>query len=272
MSDAIGRRIRITCLTWALAGTCSEGVIGREAAAEDPVWAIPPDELTLDDEDVHVWRVHLALSPRAIMALRRLLSSDELARAGRFRFAADRHRFVAARGALREILARYLNSEADQIRFRYSPHGKPTLGGDSPRGLPARAQTHFSLSHGEDLALVAVARGRRIGVDVERIRSGISQDVIARCFSPRERSELHGLPPAQQTVAFFTCWTRKEAYLKARGEGLTVGLDQFTVSLSPGAPARLLHFEGDPAEASRWTLADLAPGRGWAAALAIEAV
>jgi 4'-phosphopantetheinyl transferase len=198
------------------------------------------------------------------------LSADELARAKRLRLPADRHRFIASRGALRQILSGYLNTEAQRLRFRYGPHGKPSLAGPAEPCPLEQPPLHFSLSHSADLALVAVSRGRRVGVDVERVCADVSSEVVARCFSRREQDELQSLPAHIQHLAFFDCWTRKEAYLKARGEGLSIPLHRFDVSLAPGQPARLLHSAGDPDECSRWSLADLRPGPGFVATLAVE--
>jgi len=239
--------------------------------ALDPAWNTPPPDMVLASDKVHVWRASLELTPTAILALRRTLAADELARVKRFHFTEDRTRFIAARGALRDILARYLGTEANQVCFRYSSHGKPSLAAGSQRGGQRKPPLHFNLSHTSDLALVAIARGRRVGVDIESMRTDIAQDLIAaRSFSPREQARLRALPIHLKAQGFFNCWTRKEAYIKARGEGLSLPLDQFDVSLAPGEPARLLHVEGDAEEASRWTLAELAPGPGYVAALVVE--
>jgi 4'-phosphopantetheinyl transferase len=272
MTESADRPYRLTCWDWTPPGTASGGTMGRGSPAVDSSWGSPPHVPTLTTEDVHVWRLHSALSPRDILALRCLLSADELARTKRFRFPLDRQRFIAVRGALRQILARYLDMEAHQIRFHYGPQGKPSLSGQGEPGHSEQLQLHFSLSHAADLALVAVARGRRVGVDIESVSPDISGEVVARCFSGSERDQLHALPAHIRHVAFFNCWTRKEAYLKARGEGLSLPLDQFDVSLAPGVDVRLLRSAGDPEEASRWLLVELAPGPGLAAALAVEAV
>ncbi len=234
------------------------------------MWHVPPADLTLGDDEIHVWRVHLALTAGDILALRRTLAADELARAKRFHFQEDRQRFIAARGALRDILGRYLQRPPQEVRFRYSAHGKPLLAAAHAQEDPADPHLQFNLAHAGDLALVAVARRRPVGVDIERFRPDISQELLAaRTFSPREQAQLQALPAGLQTQGFFNCWTRKEAYVKARGEGLSLPLDQFDVSLAPGEPAQLLHVAGDPQEAARWTLMELAPGPDHAAALAV---
>jgi 4'-phosphopantetheinyl transferase len=237
---------------------------------QDPVWGTPPTDLALANDEVHVWRAQLDLTQNTIQSLRRTLAADELARAERFRFAQDRERFIAARGVLRAILGRYLEVEPGRVLFSYSAQGEPALdaeGGRSDGGLPLE----FNLSHAGGLALYAFARTRRVGVDLEHVRSDVACSQLAkRFFSPREQAQLSALPPHLQDQAFFTCWTRKEAYLKARGDGLTLPLDQFDVSLSPGEPAMLLHTAFDPFEAARWSLQDLQPAPGYVAALAVE--
>jgi 4'-phosphopantetheinyl transferase len=191
---------------------------------------------------------------------------DESQRAARFHFEAARDRFIAAHGCLRDILARYLRCEPDQLSFSIGAHGKPAIAAISfNRGI------EFNLSHSGDLALVAVAWEQRVGVDVERIRDGISAQVIARqYFSRSEVAELLALPSDYQEVGFFNCWTRKEAYIKAQGLGLSLPLESFDVSLSPNEPAILRATRPDPEESTRWTLQHLNVNSGYAAALASE--
>ncbi len=198
--------------------------------------------------------------------LQQTLSPDEHTRADRFYFQKDRERFTIARGLLRIILGRYLNMEPCCLQFRYNPYGKPALANESGgNGL------RFNLSHSDGLALYAITRGREIGVDIERIRPDLAEGQMAeRFFSSREVKALRALPPSSQPVGFFNCWTRKEAYIKASGKGLTLPLDQFDVSLVPGEPAALLCVSGDPEESSRWCLQDSSPGPGYVAALAVE--
>lgn len=231
-------------------------------------WYPPPlsETFSLKDKEVHVWRAVLDVEASRIQSLQQSLSTDEWERARRFHFQKDRDHFIAARGLLRVILGLYLSKEPDQLQFCYGPYGKPSLtqefGGDTLR---------FNLSHSYGLALFAITRGRELGVDLEQLRSQVTNIQIAeRFFSPREVAALRALPINLQQEAFFTCWTCKEAYLKARGEGLTHPLDQFDVSFTPGEPARLLNTYKDPQEASRWSLYKLNPGPGYAAALAVE--
>lgn len=210
------------------------------------IWLSPADTLSLQSHQVDVWRVGLDLAPGVLGQLEATLSADEKERAARFHFAADRDHFIAAHGYLRDVLTRYLHCEPDQMDFSTNAHGKPSLRGH---------QWEFNMSHSGDLALIAISQECKVGVDVERIRSGISSHVIAQqYFSKSEVAELQSLPLEQRESAFFTCWTRKEAYIKAQGLGLSLPLESFDVSLGPNEPAILRATRPDPEEAGRWTL------------------
>lgn len=216
---------------------------------------------------MHVWRVSLKQPPEVLSALSAALAPEELERAARFHFSKDRDSFVVARGVLRDILGRYLGVRPGQVRFTYGEYGKPALAAETSGGL----QLRFNLSHSHELACCAVAYGREVGVDVEYLNDRVEVMSLASHFFARgEVAALGALPPDQQLRGFFNCWTRKEAYIKARGEGLSHPLDAFTVSLEPGSPAELLSTERDPAEATRWSLTDLPFGDAYAAALACE--
>lgn len=231
------------------------------------MWQDPPNELIIGVDQVDVWRINLQLPAEGLELLSRTLSPDEIDRSVRFHFQKDREQFIAARGGLRDILSRYLTVSPAQLQFNYSPYGKPALGGES-----VTSGLSFNLSHSHQLALVAVTRGCAVGVDLEWMRSELADEQIARrFFSKVEVQSLLEQPLLLQKEAFFTCWTRKEAYIKARGEGLSLPLDQFDVALIPGEPARLLATRPDPHEAERWSLFHLAPGPGYVAALAVAA-
>lgn len=230
------------------------------------LWCSPPNSLSLTKQEVHVWRGKLDQSASQVNAYLGTLTPDEQARAARFHFQRDREHFVVARGVLRAIVGRYLDIEPGRIRFSYGEYGKPDLakklGGDLIR---------FNMSHSNGLALFAVTLDRELGVDLEWIRPGVADDQIAeRFFSPQEVRVLRALPRDLQDEAFFNCWTRKEAYIKAKGEGLSMPLNLFNVSLAPGEPAALLSTAADPQEASRWSLRELFPAAGFAAAIAVE--
>jgi 4'-phosphopantetheinyl transferase len=232
----------------------------------EQIWNVPPATLRLSHHDVHVWRTSLELHTEHVQHLRQTLSADEIVRAERFYFEKDRQHFIVARGVLRMILSRYLGLDPRQLEFSYSAYGKPTLA-----TTPGRDWLRFNLSHSHELALYAIAHGREVGIDIEYMRDNVETDTLAeRYFSPREVMTLRALPAFQRSAAFFTCWTRKEAYIKARGEGLAFPLDRFDVSLTPEEPPALLRTLGDPHEAARWSLQAPAPGRGYTAALVVE--
>lgn len=222
--------------------------------------------LTLGKHEVHVWRAALDRAGACLDGVQEILAADERERAERYRFRKDRERFVAARGLLRRILSRYCGLPPGQLKFDYNAYGKPCLR-EEVNGQDVR----FNVSHSGGLALYAVGSGRALGVDVERIRARVCEEQIAeRFFSPTEVADLRSLPAGLQPRAFFNCWTRKEAYIKARGEGLSMDLDRFDVSLSPGEPAALLKHRDDAREASRWVLRDLRVDAGYVAAIAVE--
>jgi len=229
------------------------------------IWRHPLAWPGLSEGEVHVWRAVLVQPNPVVQELWHALDQGERDRAEQFRFQRDRERFIVAHGLLRTILGGYLGVAPRQLSFCYGAHGKPALAPE--RG----AALSFNLSHAHELALYAITRERAVGVDIEHMRPGIADIAIAeRFFSPHEVAALQALPNAERGLAFFTCWTRKEAYIKARGEGLSLPLDQFEVSLTPGAPAALLDVADDQRERDRWELQALDPGPGYVAALAVE--
>jgi len=212
-----------------------------------------------------VWRVSLRVAASNVGVYSTVLCTEEQDRAGRFFFERDRSAFIVTRGVLRTLLGRYLGCPPDRLQFRHGPAGKPAL--TEPFGGDALG---FNVSHSHGLALLAMARGREVGVDVEKIRPGLAtEDIATRFFAPREVAMLRAVPMPLRASAFFTCWTRKEAYIKATGKGLSLPLDGFVVSLAPGEPAAILDTRPDAAEASRWHLTALAPGAGYVGAVAI---
>lgn len=229
----------------------------------EPIWEWSPEELELPEGEVHVWRVCLAQPEGRVDALSRLLSTEERVRAGRFVAPDLGAHFAVARGVLRQLLGKYLGVAPRELRFAYGRHGKPGLA--EPQG---QSRLCFNLSHSHQLALYAVSRGREVGIDVEHPRPGVDVERLARrFFAPQEIDGLLRLPVDRRREGFYNCWTRKEAYLKARGEGITVALDSFAVTLEPGAPAALLRCAADPDEVERWRLQALFPGEGYVAAL-----
>jgi 4'-phosphopantetheinyl transferase len=228
-------------------------------------WEPAPRRPRLNGEEVHVWRAALARTPREVEALKALLSDDELLRAERFHFRRDRESFIVARGTLREILSLYTGTPPKLLEFSYNAFGKPKL-----TGAHAETRIRFNLSHAGGLALYALAAGREVGVDIEFVREDVPcEDLAASFFSRREVAALLALPACERRRAFFDCWTRKEAYIKARGKGLSLPLDSFDVSLAPGEPASLL-WTREESEAAGWTLRELTTEGGYRAAVAVE--
>ena len=212
-----------------------------------------------------MWRASLDLPPERVWTLFHTLAPDEQEQARRFRFRRDRDRFVVARATLRAILGRYLRVGPGRVRFRYGAFGKPALADPFEE-----ERLRFNMAHSHRLALYAVARGREVGIDLEYMRDELADERVAEhFFAPREVAALRAVPGHRRKEAFFNCWTRKEAYVKARGEGLLVPLDRFEVSLAPGEPATL-RTPGDPSEAARWSLLSLSPHPDYAAALVVE--
>ena len=230
-------------------------------------WGAPPaSPPPLDAGVVHVWRASLRPSPAVLARLERHLDADERDRASRYRFPALREAFVAGRGVQREILSRYVDASPASLRYALSAHGKPELSG------PAAARgIRFNVSNSGDLALFAITVGRRVGVDLEWMKEmDDAMDVARRFFSAPENEVFAALPAEVRHKAFFHCWTRKEAYIKAVGEGLSMPLDRFDVAFAPGHAPRLLATRGDPDEAGRWSLREVHPGPGYAGALIVE--
>ena len=237
----------------------------------DMQWHVPQPEVLLLPDEVHVWYASLEAAPPTIQSLQRVLSAEEVARAERFRFARDRQHFIVARGLLRTLLGRYLHIAPQNLSFSYNTYGKPALTIQDSSGEPRQLQ--FNLSHSRELALFAFTTTRLIGIDIEYMRADIEYEQLAKhYFSAYEYATLREVPAEMQREAFYHCWTRKEAYIKARGKGLSLPLDLFDVSLRPGEPAALLNSREDPSEHLRWSLHALAPGANYAAALAVEAM
>ena len=223
-------------------------------------------DLSLSSDEVHVWRAFFDREESHFNELAQTLSEDERLKAKRFYFQKDQRRFVVTHGILRNILGRYLNIEPKRLKFSYGHHGKPTL-----IGVTDGHSLCFNISYSNGLALFAFTWGRKVGVDVEYVRPMPDAEEIAqRFFSPRENAVFRTVPAGKKLEAFFNCWTRKEAFLKAIGDGLSRSLDSFEVSLFPGEPAQLLCVGGDPLEASRWRLRALAPAHGYVSAFVVE--
>jgi 4'-phosphopantetheinyl transferase len=211
--------------------------------------------------DAVIWLADLDAADSGDDALD-LLSEDERARATRFVFDVHRRRFVACRAWLRGRLAERLGRPAMSLRFEYGPVGKPALaGGETLR---------FNVSHSDRFALLAMAEGAEVGVDIERLRPLSDMNALAeRVFSAAERAALAAVPADRRVDAFFAGWTRKEAYIKARGEGIGL-LGAIEVALTPGDAPRLIRVAGQPDELQRWSMEALSPVPGFAAAVCLE--
>ncbi len=227
-------------------------------------WPAPREAVRLEYNEIHVWCAALGEFASELARLHALLSSSESAKAERFRFAKDRNHFVARRGILRGILSRYLEQSPSEIDFRHGRFGKPEVNGDFVRG-----NLQFSVSHSGDLALYAVTRACAIGVDVEHIRPFPQfEEIASRFFSSNERGVLMALRPEQQTDGFFACWTRKEAFLKATGQGIGEDLAKVEVTLTPWDDPEFLSIKGEPRARAEWQLRSFSPAPGYLAALA----
>ena len=211
---------------------------------------------------VHVWAASLDRAPAELDALRALLSADELERAARFKFDVLARRFIAGRGILRSLIGAYIGTAPAELRFRYDA-GKPSL--ETQPSTPL----YFNLAHADGLAVYAVTRSAAIGIDVERVAPlPDATDIAANYFAP---GEIRRLSRATDTAgSFYRCWTRKEAYVKALGEGLAHPLDRFEVTMDADEPAVLLAVADDPAEAAAWALHHLDPAEGFVGAVAIR--
>jgi 4'-phosphopantetheinyl transferase len=231
----------------------------------DTAFQIEP-RTVLPEDEVQLWQIDLAAVAEGEKRWEQILSSDERARAASFHFSQDRQYFTATRALLRMLLGSYVDSDPTELVFHYSENEKPLLS-PSPSGIAVE----FNVSHSGTIALVAFARGRALGVDVERIRENSDHEAIARrFFSEEEQRQLAALNPSERHRAFFRCWTRKEAYIKAQGTGLSTPLRQFDVSLQPGDEKALLCTRPDSAEVARWSLRDVPVAEGYVAALCVQ--
>ncbi len=223
-----------------------------------PNWLPRPAKLPLIRDEVHLWIVNLQRSSLQIAGCFSLLNDAEKNQAQRFVFEKDRNRFTVAHAILRLILGQYLEEPPETLEFTTGPMGKPAL----PHNSPLR----FNLSHSHHLILYAFSLARELGVDIEKQRDQlVNQEIVRNCFSTREQTEWNNLDPGLQETAFYLGWTRKEAYLKARGDGLLASLCDFDVSLTPDQPAVLTSEDAD-----RWDLVSFCPEPGSVASLVVE--
>jgi 4'-phosphopantetheinyl transferase len=233
-------------------------------------WRKPSWPPAWPHDEVHVWRTTVDWQPEALAGLKQHLSADERARIERFYFEKDQRSHLVSRGWLRLLLGGYLKVPPAELAFGYGAHGKPHL--VCPTAQTAhRAPLQFNVSHSGEIVVIALTARRALGVDVERIRPDSKiVELAERYFSVRERTALARLAPDLQHVAFFNGWSRKEAYIKAQGDGLSLPLDSFDVTLVPGEPAELIASRPDPDEARRWSMRAFDVADGYKAALVVE--
>ena len=211
-----------------------------------------------------MWRVDLEQTDALVEQFRETLDPDELHRASRFYFERHRRAFIVGRGFLRNVLGRYLNSKPEMLEFSYGAYGKPALTGEFKN-----TRLRFNMSHSHNVGLLAINEDSDLGVDVEHIRADFAtEDIARRFFSRCEVDVFNTLQKEEQVAAFFRCWTRKEAFIKATGRGLSQELAGFDVTLGPEVQAKLLRVEDD--DASRWSLCHIDVGEEYAGALAVE--
>ena len=230
------------------------------------VWdAVTHDVPELRGGTVHLWQRRLYDSEDVIQRLHDLLSADEHQKAARYRVERPRTDFILTRGTLRSLLATYLHKSPREITFQYTEYGKPSLRDSS--------ELHFNVSHTEGMALMAFVRRREVGVDIEKVRAQSDVAKLAeRFFSPYERHALRSLEGDELPAAFFRCWTRKEAYIKAKGEGLSLPLHQFDVAIDPDPAQALVATRPDSSEVSRWLIRNIPVISGYAAAVAVSSI
>lgn len=222
-------------------------------------WSEAPDSLSLTTGAVHVWRVDLEQPENVLERFRGVMDVEEIDRANRFHFEKHRRHFITGRGFLRHVLARYVNANPEAVKFSYGAYGKPSVSG-----------LQFNMSHSHNVGILALAENRELGVDVEHIRADFAtEDIARRFFSRAEVEGFNSLPVNERVAAFFRCWTRKEAYIKAIGLGMSQPLDEFDVTLRPEEPATLLYAKED--DAARWEMSDLDVGPDYAGAVIVEA-
>jgi 4'-phosphopantetheinyl transferase len=234
------------------------------AGGADPTnWVIPESHPPLEQHEVHVWKIGLLASQVQLGQLRKLLSDDELERADRFRFERHRRRFITGRAVVRILLGKYANRPPEALDFSYNSHGKPSL--------KESGSLEFNFTNSRDLSLLCIARQAQLGIDLEHLgRHADYAGIANRFFAEREVEELFSLPESRRHAAFLTGWTRKEAYIKALGTGLSLPLDKFAVTIDPEAAPALISADDRPDEPDRWVFQHLEPEPGYVASLVVE--
>lgn len=233
---------------------------------EQSYWGKPPADVAIYPGQVHVWCVWLNIQEDLVGELSPLLSAEEKEIAAQFRRVSDQIRYITAHARMREILGKYLDIPPENIAFAYNQYGKPDL---EPTINPM--ELNFNLSHSKDVALLAVAVNFKVGVDVENVkRNAATEEIARRFFSSREIELLNSQPESMRDEAFFRCWTCKEAYIKARGRGMSIPLNKINISFLPESQPKILHVDGDKEENAHWSLFHLEPMDDYVGALAVE--
>ena len=232
----------------------------------EPAWSAPHKQMQIQKGHVHLWRATLDLPIRDVRFYAGALSDDERMKAGRFRFDRDRNRYTVSFGILKSILGLYIGVEPGAVRISYGNRGKPKLSSEN-----GKSNIHFNLSHSEELAIYVFALDYEVGVDMERIRDFPEMErIVEDYFSPPEKNYYKALPKSKGREVFFRLWTRKEAYIKAIGEGLYHPLNRFEVSLIPAESSTPIFLEGGPMKAFPWLIQDLEPAPEFAGAFAVK--
>jgi 4'-phosphopantetheinyl transferase len=227
------------------------------------MWTHAPEKLQLTAGAVHLWKVNLRVPPESPAYYSSILSDEEKQRADRFYFEKDRQQYLTGRATLRELLGRYLECPPASIVFEFNEFGKPSV----PNGLDLK----FNISHSGGLALMGFTLAASIGVDLEKIKAGMEIEQIAsRFFSSREKEEILQLPAHRQADAFYQCWTSKEAFIKAHGQGLSLPLDQFEVEVNPDRVAALKAVHWEPELVEQWDLYGFTPLKNFVGAVVCD--
>lgn len=231
-----------------------------------PLEISPIKLLTLEKDEVHIWCMSTYQCEPYLTTLEQVLSVDERVKATRFYFQKDRDQFITARGMLRLLISSYIGTEPSKLLFYYGLFGKPLLVQE-----PEENNLCFNVSHSNGFILCALAWSRRIGIDLENVQAGLPyEELVDRFFSPSEKALFYTFPPNKKSLIFFTFWTLKEAYVKAKGTGLSFRLDQFDTLLIEEKSTVVLNIMGDSQDGLRWLLVHISPSPGYVAALAVE--
>lgn len=241
-------------------------MVSLKSYSENLQWRAAIPEKSILADEVHVWRVFTETISIQIKNLQEILSADELERAGKFYFEKDQERFIKAHGILRMILSNYVGVEPQHLRFKYSAFGKPMLANN-----PDNRSICFNLSHSDGVVLYAVTLDHHTGIDVERVQSDIDTEQIAkRFFSSDENNLLDAVPEKERLAMFFKFWTRKEAVIKATGKGISYPMEKLDVSSMQDTFLSTIELIDDTKENLSFSVYDLFPEKGYAAAIAIS--